>query len=447
MCPVYVGGPAGIGPSGITQEEVDASVAAGIADVIAGPNSLATDPELAAAIADVIAGPNGLITATELNATVVGLQTALDDKLDDSQKGTASGLAELDGSGLVPLAQLPSDVIEAANLPALPGSGMTGKIYVTLDDNKTYRWSGSAYVEISRSLALGETSITAYRGDRGKTAYDHSQITAANPHGVTKADVGLGNANNTSDANKPVSTAQQTALDAKQPLGTGTPTVNTFLRGDGAWARPTPRAIYSSIVENLTRNSQQLSGAGAAVVLGTDYVQLDKGSSVTGGAGIELLGSGDTLNKWDRNPEFWAEYASGGSPAANTWDWYTTFGRAGQASALVPTSAHMGFLWRCVGGTPTLHATNANGTTQTLSADLLGSLNEFSLHSFMCRMTSGAKIEFYIDGVLMATHMTNLPSGSMGSLPMMSSGVKATSGTGGTDHHFHRYGFSYEAAA
>ena len=54
-------------------------------------------------------------------------------------------------------------------------TGETGKIYVDLSTNKTYRWSGSAYVEISASLALGETSSTAYRGDRGKIAYDHSQ--------------------------------------------------------------------------------------------------------------------------------------------------------------------------------------------------------------------------------------------------------------------------------
>lgn len=145
-------------------------------------------------------------------------QAALDAKLDDSQKGASGGLAELDGSGLVPTAQLPSyvdDVIEAANFAALPGTGVTGKIYVTLDDNKTYRWSGSAYVEISASLALGETSATAYRGDRGKTAYDHSQLVSGNPHSVTKTEVGLGNVDNTSDASKPVSIAQQTALDLK----------------------------------------------------------------------------------------------------------------------------------------------------------------------------------------------------------------------------------------
>lgn len=81
-------------------------------------------------------------------------------------------------NGTVPASQLPSyvdDVLEYANFAALPGTGEAGKIYVTLDTNITYRWSGSAYVEISASLALGETSATAYRGDRGATAYAHSQ--------------------------------------------------------------------------------------------------------------------------------------------------------------------------------------------------------------------------------------------------------------------------------
>jgi hypothetical protein len=71
-----------------------------------------------------------------------------------ANKGVAGGYAGLDGSGKVPSAQLPSfvdDVIEAANFAALPGTGETGKIYVTLDNNKTFRWSGSAYVEISAS--------------------------------------------------------------------------------------------------------------------------------------------------------------------------------------------------------------------------------------------------------------------------------------------------------
>ena len=94
--------------------------------------------------------------------------------------GVANGVAELDAAGKVPSSQLPSfvdDVIEVADYDHLPITGESGKIYVTLDTNKTYRWTGSGYAEISESLALGETSSTAYRGDRGKTAYDHATET------------------------------------------------------------------------------------------------------------------------------------------------------------------------------------------------------------------------------------------------------------------------------
>jgi len=71
-----------------------------------------------------------------------------------SAKNQANGYAGLDSNGKVASAQLPSyvdDVVEAANYAALPGTGETGKIYVALDNGKIYRWSGSAYVEISAS--------------------------------------------------------------------------------------------------------------------------------------------------------------------------------------------------------------------------------------------------------------------------------------------------------
>ncbi len=77
-------------------------------------------------------------------------------------------------AGKVPAGQLPSyvdDVLEYATLAAFPVSGETGKIYVATGTGLTYRWSGSAYVEISQSLALGETAQTAYRGDRGAELY------------------------------------------------------------------------------------------------------------------------------------------------------------------------------------------------------------------------------------------------------------------------------------
>ena len=108
----------------------------------------------------------------------VNLTSANIGAIASSEKGAASGVAELDSSGRVPSGQLPSyvdDVLEYSSRSAFPATGETGKIYVALDTNKTYRWGGSDYVEISPSLALGETSSTAYRGDRGKAAYDHAQ--------------------------------------------------------------------------------------------------------------------------------------------------------------------------------------------------------------------------------------------------------------------------------
>ena len=115
------------------------------------------------------------------------INTKLNSKLNTSLKGSANGLAELDSNGKVPSVQLPSfvdDVIEgylyngkfykeSAHTTVITGE--SGKIYIDLATEKTYRWSGSTFAIISDTLALGETSTTAYRGDRGKTAYDHSQ--------------------------------------------------------------------------------------------------------------------------------------------------------------------------------------------------------------------------------------------------------------------------------
>lgn len=219
-----------------------------------------------------------------------------------NSKGAPNGLASLNESGIIPSAQLPSyvdDVIEVDTFSNLPGTGESGKIYIVQDTNLTYRWSGTDYVEISKSLALGETSSTAYPGDKGKattdklnripdklitdtvnvnqstteavlnfTTYrqeaqqigrntltitsatisqaglmsssdktkldglkDQAGITSdinavqtnlethinnkSNPHEVTKEQVGLSNVDNTSDANKPISTATQNALNGK----------------------------------------------------------------------------------------------------------------------------------------------------------------------------------------------------------------------------------------
>lgn len=92
-----------------------------------------------------------------------------------STKGQPGGLAELDSTGKVPAAQLPSyvdDVLEYSTKAQFPQIGETGKIYVAKDTNLTYRWTGTQYLEISQSLALGETPSTAYPGDKGKANRD-----------------------------------------------------------------------------------------------------------------------------------------------------------------------------------------------------------------------------------------------------------------------------------
>ena len=183
-------------------------------------------------------------------------------RIASSEKGAANGVAPLGADLKIAAAYLPSyvdDVLEYANQAAFPASGETGKIYVALDSNKPFRWSGSAYVEISASpgstdaVTEGSTNLyfTAQRvrdavltglstatnavisatdtvlGALGKlqkqistnltTLTNHTGNTS-NPHSVTKAQVGLNNVDNVADVNKPISTATQTALNAKANL-------------------------------------------------------------------------------------------------------------------------------------------------------------------------------------------------------------------------------------
>lgn len=79
-----------------------------------------------------------------------------------SEKGVANGVATLDTNGLVPASQLPSfvdDVLEAANFAALPVTGNAGKIYLTLDNNKVYRWTGTVYLEIPSGVGTADTAV------------------------------------------------------------------------------------------------------------------------------------------------------------------------------------------------------------------------------------------------------------------------------------------------
>lgn len=170
-------------------------------------------------IPDVSDFPSNSTVATAISEAQAECHTYTDNAVADK--------ADLVG-GIVPSSQLPPTVdeilegyyvnqfyFESTNF--IEYTPESNKYYLDLNSNKTYRWSGTQYVPINEGIALGETSSTAYRGDRGKTAYDHSQE-SGNPHSTSKSDIGLGNVNNTSDVDKPVSTAQQAALALKQNL-------------------------------------------------------------------------------------------------------------------------------------------------------------------------------------------------------------------------------------
>jgi hypothetical protein len=107
-----------------------------------------------------------------------------------AQKGQPNGVATLDGSGLVPSSQLPSyvdDVLEFPNLAAFPVTGETGKIYIAQDTNFQYRWSGSAYFQLSVSpvsSVFGRTgAVVAVSGDY--TASQVTNVPAGTISGVT----------------------------------------------------------------------------------------------------------------------------------------------------------------------------------------------------------------------------------------------------------------------
>lgn len=313
-----------------------------------------------------------------------------------NSKGAPNGLASLNESGIIPSAQLPSyvdDVIEVDIFSNLPGTGESGKIYIVQDTNLTYRWSGTDYVEISKSLALGETSSTAYPGDKGKattdklnripdklitdtvnvnqstteavlnfTTYrqeaqqvgrntltitsatisqaglmsssdktkldglkDQAGITSdidavqtnlethinnkSNPHEVTKDQVGLGNVDNTSDANKPISNATQTALNGKFSATDGNAlkqrvdnipelvatNITVDSDNDSVNISLDMTSIVDGTLSGTTININSATASKAGILVPTDKSKIDK--IITNGNGTKYLSDNGTYKE------------------------------------------------------------------------------------------------------------------------------------------------------
>lgn len=313
-----------------------------------------------------------------------------------NSKGAPNGLASLNESGIIPSAQLPSyvdDVIEVDTFSNLPGTGESGKIYIVQDTNLTYRWSGTDYVEISKSLALGETSSTAYPGDKGKATTDKlnripdklitdtvnvnqstteavlnfttyrqeaqqigrntltitsattsqaglmsssdktkldglkdqagitSDINAVqtnlethinnkfNPHKVTKDQVGLGNVDNTSDANKPISNATQTALNGKFSATDGNALkqrvdnipelvatdITVDSDNDSVNISLDKTSIVDGTLSGTTININSATASKAGILVPTDKSKIDK--IITNGNGTKYLSDNGTYKE------------------------------------------------------------------------------------------------------------------------------------------------------
>lgn len=329
---------------------------------------------------------------------LIGDTSELNNKVQQfiNSKGAPNGLASLNESGIIPSAQLPSyvdDVIEVGTFSNLPGTGESGKIYIVQDTNLTYRWSGTDYVEISKSLALGETSSTAYPGDKGKattdklnripdklitdtvnvnqstteavlnfTTYrqeaqqigrntltitsattsqaglmsssdktkldglkDQAGITSdinavqtnlethinnkSNPHKVTKDQVGLGNVDNTSDANKPISNATQTALNGKFSATDGNALkqrvdnipelvatdITVDSDNDSVNISLDKTSIVDGTLSGTTININSATASKAGILVPTDKSKIDK--IITNGNGTKYLSDNGTYKE------------------------------------------------------------------------------------------------------------------------------------------------------
>lgn len=196
-------------------------------------------------IVDTDAGPQNFVSKKTTVLTIRNLAQIIADAQIALQKNQPNGLATIDAAtGKIPVALLPSyvdDVEEYASLASFPVTGEAGKIYVAIDTKKVYRWGGSVYVEISPAPgstdAVPEGAINKYfttqraadaapvQSVNGQTGAVILAIPVESVNGytgeveLTKADVGLGNVDNTADVDKPISSAVQTALDDKETAG------------------------------------------------------------------------------------------------------------------------------------------------------------------------------------------------------------------------------------
>jgi hypothetical protein len=166
------------------------------------------------------------------------------------------------------------------------------------------------------------TETTARQAGDATNAADlvaHTSNTS-NPHATTKAQVGLGNADNTSDADKPISTATQTALNAKEPTITAG-TTSQYYRGDKTFQTLDKSVVGLGNVDNTSDVNKPVSTA-QATAIGLKQDILVSGTNIKTINGNSILGSGNLVISAAVNQAF-RTYGTGFTLAASSGDrWY-----------------------------------------------------------------------------------------------------------------------------
>ena len=300
-------------------------------------------------------------------------------RIASTEKGVANGVATLDSGGKVPSAQLPSfvdDVIEATNLAAFPVTGETGKIYVALDTNKTYRWSGSAYIFITSG------AVDSVAGKTGVVT-------------LVKGDVGLGSVDNTADTAKPVSTAQQTAITNAQ---------------NAAIAASAPVAHVGSSGTSHAAVSTTVNG----FMLATDKVKLDAVTGTNTGdetaagirtkLGITTLSGSNTGD--ETNATILSKLALTSISGVNTGDQTNVTGNAGTATKLATARTINGVAFD---GTANITITAEDTAGRAMFTNAMGAVNGIAQLDGTGKVPA-SQLPSFVDDVIEGSSLAAFPT-------------------------------------
>ena len=320
-----------------------------------------------------------------------------------SAKGQANGYASLDSSGLVPSSQLPSyvdDVVEAANFAALPGTGETSKIYVALDNGKIYRWSGSAYVEISASpgstdsVTEGSTNLY-FTTQRARNAFSAStgititngaiattitQYTDSAARSAISAGTGISYNNSTGVISSTITqyadSNARSAISVTDAGGDGSASYNS---STGVITYTGPGTADYRAAFTAGTGITITSGVIASTVTDTNTTYSISAETATGGVNLRLTGSDSSTDD--------VRLAAGSNITLTRTD-ASTITIAGSAGGIASVSADTNPLLGGnlnVNGNQIVSASNGNisiqpnGTGQTLIKNLEYNENIFSL--------------------------------------------------------------------